>query len=371
MHSYAPYQTTSVRRRGVAFERLPAASAVNAYVAALDVSADAVTIVDRAGLIVYSNASAEALFGRGNLVGRRLLSLYSLERSALRAILRDIKHAGLWQGRLPRQPGGVPLEIDAALRAVSLAPGKPQHFCLVARVLGAKATQQAHAAAEATVLSTVGRVAGEIAHDFNNQIAVVINYSSILLRQLPNDSPLREHVTEMQQAAWRASQVAQELLGFGGQRDAEPDDIDLAALLTGIRALFSHALGADTQLDQLVADDLWRVRARRAPLEWLLVELASRMRATLGRVERLRIVANNAEPPDTRRRAVVISLEAQPSSAAGLGSGRGPSLSSYLPNPSGTGLRGAELALAHSQAEITTQELPHGGLRYHVSLPVS
>ena len=381
MHSYAPYQARSVRRRSETFDGLQPASALNAYVAALDVTTEAVTIVDRSSNVVYANAAAETLFGRGDLVGRRLESLYPIERPVLRAILRELKHKNVWRGRVPLRTDDphTPLEVEAALRAVSLRPGGPQHFCLVAQVQSAQASsspQPARNAADAAVLSTVGRVAGEIAHDFNNQIAVVINYSSILLRQLPDDSPLREHVAEMQRAAWRASQVAQEMLGFGGQRNAEPDDIDLNALLTDIHALFAHALGEDTRVERRLGENLWRVRARRAHLEWLLVELASRTRSTLGDIASFCITTSNADLLESGAnhectRAVVISVEARPSGSAAAVAPR-----SLAPSPLGprsstgiSGLRGAELALAHAQGELTVQQLPEGGLRYRIRLP--
>jgi hypothetical protein len=262
----------------------------------------------------------------------------------------------------------------------------------------------------------VARVAGEIAHDFNNQIAVVLNYSFILLRQLPDDSPLRAHVSEMQSAAWRASQVAQEMLGFGGARRAESDEIDLNALLSDVRALFTYALREDTLLEQQLGRNLWRVRARRAHLEWLLVELTTRMRSTLGPIARFCIAtANSTTHCDVaaagvhaghglhgssshglhdsgnhagteRARSVVISVEAQPRKTARPGldtvsvsriasvdtPGQGPArwgLRSSVGEHGSSGLRGAELALAHARGELAVQQLPDGGMRYRIRLP--
>jgi hypothetical protein len=240
-----------------------------------------------------------------------------------------------------------------------------------------------------------------------------LNYSFILLRQLPDDSPLRAHVAEMQSAAWRASQVAQEMLGFGGQRRAESDEIDLNALLGDVKALFTYALREDTLLEQQLDRDLWRVRARRAHLEWLLVELASRMRATMGPIARFVIATANSDVATTstslpdlhdghgtgaqgerkRGRSVVISVEAQPrKTRSGLdtvsvsriasvesggefasrwGAGFRSGLSALgSANTSGSsGMRGAELALAHARGELAVQQLPDGGMRYRIRLP--
>jgi hypothetical protein len=201
--------------------------------------------------------------------------------------------------------------------------------------------------------------------------------------------------------------VAQEMLGFGGQRSAETDEIDLNALLGDVQALFAYALREDTRLELRLAENLWRVRARRAHLEWLLVEVASRMRATLGPIESFAITTSNSdaahghhdhpeqpEHDDEAREdatqgpratesagSVVISVEARPRQqpAAGaeggtplamLSAGLRPAASpAQRLGPGPIGLRGAELALAHAHGELTMQQLPDGALRYRIRLP--
>ncbi|HEY2735395.1 MAG TPA: PAS domain-containing protein [Polyangiales bacterium] len=369
MHSHAPYPSErSVRRRARTLEGPSPTAALNAFVAALDVTTEAVLIIDRDGVVVHANPASEALFACDacdTIVGQRLLSLYAIAASSLRKILSDLHKHRVWRGDLPVQRGNMRLDLAVALRTIELSPGRSDHFCLVARP---------RTASDASVLSAVGRVASEMAHDFNNQIAVVINYSFILLRQLPDDSPLRAHVTEMQTAAWRASQVAQEMLGFGGQRNAEADEIDLNALLGDVQALFAHALREDTRLVLRLGQDVSPVRARRAHLEWLLVEVASRMRATLGPIESFDVTTSNAEAiqseetgPTERGSSVLISVEARARTRdrAVIGLGSHP-----LQLAAGTsGLRGAELALAHARGELTVQHLPDGALRYRIRLP--
>jgi hypothetical protein len=360
--------------------------------------AEAVIIAQRSGTIVYANAASQALFDGGSLVGRNLRELYPLELRLLRRMLNELRSHGMWRGELPLDGAAGRVDLAVALRSVAFAPGRAHHFCLVLR---------RRDASETSALSAVGRVAGEIAHDFNNQIAVVLNYSFILLRQLPDDSPLRAHVAEMQSAAWRASQVAQEMLGFGGQRRAECDEIDLNALLGDVKALFTYALREDTQLEERLGRNLWRVRARRAHLEWLLVELASRMRMTMGPLERFCIATSNSDAPAQAApassigyplhgspshglpdsgspvesesgaarsagsahaggaahdcgRSVVISVEAQPRKSS---HGVGDTISVSR------GMRGAELALAHARGELAVQQLPDGGMRYRIRLP--
>jgi len=369
-------------------------------------------------LAILALAAAAGLFYRDDT--QRELSDYRTQTllqdqanalSQLRNMLSELRRTSSWRGDLSLPIGHSTLDVAVSLRSVTFEPGRSHHFCAVVR------SRESRDLSEASAISAVARVAGEIAHDFNNQIAVVLNYSFILLRQLPDESPLRAHVVEMQSAAWRASQVAQEMLGFGGQRRAEADEIDLNALLGDVKALFTHALREDTLLEQQLGQDLWRVRARRAHLEWLLVELASRMRATMGPIARFCIATANSthtaqddsSAPETRasralhgsashgrhasgdpagrerERSVVISVEAQPrrggvdtlrsarlvSDNPGLMPARGFGFGSglYAGAEGSAGMRGAELALTHARGELAVQQLPDGGIRYCIRLP--
>jgi signal transduction histidine kinase len=375
-----------IRQRSFVLEATHDSAALDTYKTALDLTSDAVMICDRTGTIVYANASARALMSDAGLVGRSVLQLVSSEsRCTVRGILGPLYQHGTWSGLLTVPDRGAQRELAITLRAVGCSTRQPHHFCVTARAVAMPM--------EGRILSAVGRVAGEIAHDFNNQIAVVLNYSFILLRKLPGASPLRDHVSEMQGAAWRASQVAQELLDFSGRHMSDSDDLDVNALLQGLQPMLAYTLRGRTPTETTLAADLWRVRARRPQLEWLLVELTARLRQALGPIAQLRITTSNATGPEgdvtgvareivfTREpssrernpRSVLVSLEAMPLTAAAA---QPQSLLETIPDPSATGmragpsgLRAAELTLSHSSGKLTIERLAGDGARYVVRLP--
>jgi nitrogen-specific signal transduction histidine kinase len=336
----------------MAFESLQPSAALRAYAAALDVTSDAVAIIDRTGRIAHANQATEALLGTGNLTGRSLAHFCALDARELRDIVRGLRARKAWSGRLGLQTPNGCRHIQVSLRPVARAQGRAHHFCV-----GIKPLREAE-----TALAAVGRVAGEMAHDFNNQIAVVLNYSFILLRQLPQTSPLREHVAEMQNAAWHASDLASDMLQFAGPRNTETDTVDLNALLESARALLDHALPEAVHIERLFAADLWPVRGRRAHLEWLLLEIVSRLRSALGSIAYCSITTRNREEAGTR--SVVLQLEALPGATRLAASG------CVRRSERRPGAGGAELALTHVCGELSTQALPDGGLRYCVSFPV-
>jgi hypothetical protein len=239
-------------------------------------------------------------------------------------------------------------------------------------------------AADGGVLSVAGRVAGEIAHDFNNQLSIVLNYSFILLRELPQESALREHVSDMQSAAWRASEVARQLLRFGSARSIEPVTLDVNQLVLETHQLLGYVLRGTTRVERRLADDVWPVHARRAHLEWLLVELAMHLRARLGSLEYLRIATCNA-PPEAAQdaRSVSVFIDAYPAYPASAYEppeqaqqsqddveGR-TERTSYVNDIGVSGFQPAERTLAHAEAHLTLQSLPGSGLRYQVRIPAT
>jgi signal transduction histidine kinase len=187
-----------------------------------------VLLINRAGVIVYANPAAEAFFSDTSLSGQFFSDVSALDRRTLNGIWRELHRARCWRGRLGlRSPGPV---LEVTVQRVCDDEPAAEKFCVVlhgaaraefAPEVATSSLAESHAAgvgpgtgtgkrtARSELQTALQRVASEIAHDFNNQIAVILNYTFVLLRQMPADSPLKAHVSEMQAAAWRASHVAQ------------------------------------------------------------------------------------------------------------------------------------------------------------------
>jgi PAS domain S-box-containing protein len=80
---------------------------------------------------------------------------------------------------------------------------------------------------ESQKLEAIARLAGGVAHDFNNMLTAVMGYSSMLLEELAHDSRLRADVEEIRKAAERAAVLTQQLLAFGRRQLVQPAILDL------------------------------------------------------------------------------------------------------------------------------------------------
>lgn len=369
---------------------------------------EAVMIIDRAGYIQCADRACEALLGSDaeELAGKPIFDLVRLEAHELRKVIGTLRTQWVWRGKLHARVGSLSRTLDVSLRTVGHG-ARTRSFCLILRPTWplaaahhaapasspttpmqsgaaaspmhanpvAAAAKVARSSRDSGLLSLAGRVAGEIAHDFNNQLAVVLNYSSILLRELPQGSGLREHVTDMQSAAWRASEVAREMLRFGSRRMADSASVDVNQLVRDAHALFEHLLCSSTRVEQRLGDQLWPVHARRAHIEWLLIELALRLRTRLGPLACLRISTSNLPHGlhSVDPRWISICVDAFPAQRGGedrlLQAWRADAQGA-AEEACGAGVR-AERALAHVQGRLSIQTLPEAGLRYAICMPAA
>jgi CheY-like chemotaxis protein len=123
-------------------------------------------------------------------------------------------------------------------------------------------------------MEAVGRVAGGVAHGFNNLLSVVMGHSELLLTALDADDPLRENAEEIRSASQRAADLTRQLLALGRRQLLHPRIVDPNAMVSRVagrlRALVPENIGVSTRL----APDVGRVEADPAHLEQAIVNLA-------------------------------------------------------------------------------------------------
>ncbi len=96
---------------------------------------------------------------------------------------------------------------------------------------------------QAQKLEALGRLAGGVAHDFNNMLTAITGYSELLLAQLDDDSPLRAETQQIRRAAEQASQLPRQLLAFSRNQRLEPRLIDLDDVVAAASDLLRRLAG--------------------------------------------------------------------------------------------------------------------------------
>jgi CheY-like chemotaxis protein len=122
-------------------------------------------------------------------------------------------------------------------------------------------------------MEAVGRLAGGLAHDFNNMLTVIDGYSELALMKLPDDSPVRGLVDEIHKAGERAADLTRQLMVFSRKSMVEPHVMDLSEVVEGAVATLTRIIGEDVAIETRLAADLHNVMADRSQLDQVLFNL--------------------------------------------------------------------------------------------------
>ncbi|HEX6630924.1 MAG TPA: PAS domain S-box protein, partial [Gemmatimonadaceae bacterium] len=150
-------------------------------------------------------------------------------------------------------------------------------------------------------VEVVGRLAGGVAHDFNNVLTIIQSYGELMRAELPVGSALREDVAEILRATGRGTALTRQLLAVGRRQAPRPRLLDLNEQLTGLAGMLRRLLGAHVSLETRLATDLWPVRMDAGQLEQVLINLVVNARDAMphGGVITLRTANIEAAPaPD-------------------------------------------------------------------------
>ena len=153
-------------------------------------------------------------------------------------------------------------------------------------------------------MEAIGRLAGGVAHDFNNVLTAIFGYADLLLDQIPADDSRHGDVQEIRRAAERAAALTRQLLAFSRKQMIQPRLLSLNEVVASLQMLLARLVGEDITVDLDTAGDLWSVQADPGQIEQILMNLAANARDAMPEGGRLTIATRNAhvEEADARRR---------------------------------------------------------------------
>ena len=144
-------------------------------------------------------------------------------------------------------------------------------------------------------MEAIGRLAGGVAHDFNNILTAIGGYTDLLLADLAPEDPRRRDVEEIHLAADRAAGLTQQLLAFSRRQVLQPKVVDLNALVTDIEKMLRRLIGEDILFATVLHPRLGNVRADPGQIEQVIVNLAVNARDAMPDGGRLTIETRNVE----------------------------------------------------------------------------
>jgi PAS domain S-box-containing protein len=254
---------------------------------------------DRDGRVLWWNRAAETVFGwpAHVAVGRTLdqLMLDLPGAAAFVETLREVEHSGRPSGPTEwscRRPDGHEVVVISTIFAIPGPRGTKHFVCMDVDVTEARHTQEALRRSEEQLrqsqkMEAVGRLAGGVAHDFNNMLVAILGYADLLARTLPQGGAQRRQAEEIVSAARRASSLTTQLLAFSRQQVPAPRGVDLGAVVGGIESMLRRLIGEDVDLSIRVPSEPVWVLADAGQIEQVLLNLVINARDAMPKGGRL------------------------------------------------------------------------------------
>ncbi|HVY61334.1 MAG TPA: PAS domain S-box protein, partial [Planctomycetota bacterium] len=148
---------------------------------------------------------------------------------------------------------------------------------------------------QAQKMEAVGRLAGSVAHDFNNILTAITGYSDLVLMRLTEGDPLRGDVDEIKKAAFRATSLTRQLLAFSRKQVASPVALDLNAAVRNMENLLRRLIGEDVALTTRLGASVGAIRADGGQVEQVIMNLAVNARDAMSRGGKLVIATEAVE----------------------------------------------------------------------------
>ena len=135
---------------------------------------------------------------------------------------------------------------------------------------------------QAQKMESVGRLAGGVAHDFNNMLNVILGHAELAVEELPPEHPVRDDIEEIRKAAQRSADLTRQLLAYARKQTVAPRVLDLNETVASTLRMLRRLIGEDIQLTWNPSEALDPVRIDPAQVDQLLANLCVNARDAIG-----------------------------------------------------------------------------------------
>ena len=142
-------------------------------------------------------------------------------------------------------------------------------------------------------MESVGRLAGGVAHDFNNMLGVILGHVELALEVVDSSNPVFTDLREIQKAGRRSAELTNQLLAFARKQTVAPKVLDLNQTLAGMLKMLQRLIGEDIDLAWLPDTSLWSVKADPSQIDQILANLCVNARDAIADTGKVTIETGN------------------------------------------------------------------------------
>ena len=146
---------------------------------------------------------------------------------------------------------------------------------------------------QAQKMEAVGRLAGGVAHDFNNMLSVIIGYGELALEQTDPAQQMYTALQEILNAAHRSADITRQLLAFARKQTISPKVLDMNKAVEGLTKMLQRLIGEYIDLAWMPSKDVWKVKIDPGQVDLILVNLCVNARDAIADVGKITIETGN------------------------------------------------------------------------------
>jgi len=139
----------------------------------------------------------------------------------------------------------------------------------------------------------VGRLAGGVAHDFNNMLGVIIGHTDLALARVAESDLLNDPLQKIKKAALRSADLTKQLLAFARKQTIAPKVLDLNETISGMLNMLRRLIGENIDLKWIPGENLWPVRMDPIQIDRVLANLCLNARDAITSVGKVIIETKN------------------------------------------------------------------------------
>lgn len=264
-------------------------------IAAIEQSGDTVVITDPQGNILYVNPAFSRVSGysQQEALGQnpRLLKSGTQGGKFYKELWETITQGRPWQGQLvnKRKDGALYTE-EARISPVFDQGGAICNYVAIKTDITDRLRlreERSHLEEQmrqAQKMESIGRLAGGVAHDFNNMLSIITGYAEIASDKVAKHDPLRDDLHQILEAAMRSRDLTRQLLAFARRQTVKPRVVDLNEVLEKSRKMLGRLIGEDIDLRLMPGEGLWPVRLDPAQMDQIIANLAVNARDAISGV---------------------------------------------------------------------------------------
>ncbi len=168
--------------------------------------------------------------------------------------------------------------LDKYFEVTAFQPAVGQFASLISDVTARKKSEEEKTKLEeklshALKMESVGRLAGGVAHDFNNMLGVILGHTQMAIEQLYPSHPLYDDLAEIRSAANRSADLTRQLLAFARKQTIQPKVLDLNVTIANMSKMLERLVGESVTLQFLPYPHLWFVKADPSQIDQILANL--------------------------------------------------------------------------------------------------